>query len=218
MSTIQKQLEAIGPSFVVDGVRWEVERTIPTTILIAYISNTKITLWSTDGLWWTVEIANLGCSESIHIQGETTPADACRQALAICRERVAELAKALGMAVYNDEPSGAGLRNHLLKHADREKVEDACRHRLGVGLQPTSTKKPNYVIGNNGLDIYTARGFDPVCTAEKKELAILIEKALNNQPTGEDKQTVCAKPCHICGGINGHTTECTSWCGDTVVV
>ncbi len=24
--------------------------------------------------------------------------------------------------------------------------------------------------------------------------------------------------CHICGGENGHTIECTSWCGNTVTV
>lgn len=24
--------------------------------------------------------------------------------------------------------------------------------------------------------------------------------------------------CHICGGKNGHTIECTSWCGNTVTI
>lgn len=33
------------------------------------------------------------------------------------------------------------------------------------------------------------------------------------------QQTPCkANVCHICGGSNGHTIECTSWCGNTVTV
>lgn len=33
------------------------------------------------------------------------------------------------------------------------------------------------------------------------------------------QQTPCTTHvCHICGGSNGHTIECTAWCGNTVTV
>jgi uncharacterized protein (DUF427 family) len=31
-------------------------------------------------------------------------------------------------------------------------------------------------------------------------------------------KTLCDTVCHICGGSNGHTIDCTSWCGNTVTI
>lgn len=127
--TIQQQLQTLGPSFEVDGVEWGVFNSVAIHTYIPSIGTIQFTFGYKGLGSLFLECNRLGIE--MQIFSAATLADACRQALQLCRERVAELAGALGMAVYDDEPSGAGLRNHLLKHPDRQKVEDACRHRLG---------------------------------------------------------------------------------------
>lgn len=49
------------------------------------------------------------------------------------------------------------------------------------------------------------------------EILTLLQPNKDIQP--QLQQTPCkTHVCHICGGSNGHTIECTSWCGNTVTV
>jgi len=50
-----------------------------------------------------------------------------------------------------------------------------------------------------------------------------LEKCLEELPKPEPQQLLQQTPCkthvcHHCGGVDGHTIECTAWCGKTVTV
>lgn len=104
--TIEQQLKDFAANPVVDGVRWEVVGE-PLTSLSGdsdYYFRAKMgrgiiidisTAFRSGILWW------MNC-DTLRVKDQqmslaTTPADACREALRICREMVAELAGAFGV-------------------------------------------------------------------------------------------------------------------------
>lgn len=106
MSTIQQQLAALGPTFEVDGQKWEVKE--QNIIYKNWPIAIELLLVGSDGqgggkyYQYPSLFGQLFPTKFTKSIDAPTPADACRQALAICRERVAELAGALGMGVYNE--------------------------------------------------------------------------------------------------------------------
>lgn len=191
MNTVQQQLQALGPTFTVDGVEWLVgENSAKIFSISTEIKPISIDIWppmTTDFgkeiKHYRAYIKGFGIDAAVIRLKATIPADACFEAIRLCRERIAELGKALGMGMYDDEPSGAGLRNHLLKHPDMGKVEDACRHRLGVGVSPTRADINTSAEIAANIESHSVQGLAELYFRKGANYVLKF-----NQPTGEKEE------------------------------
>jgi len=122
MSTTAEQLTAFAANPVVDRVRWEVVYQPSTSLssrpdykfeaIFGVIKIQISTFIVGDYLWWLdcqllgFEDYELFCKKE---SWDKTPADACREALRIVRERVKELGKCVGLPVieFDSIPMGA---------------------------------------------------------------------------------------------------------------
>lgn len=102
--TLQEQLAELGHAFEVDGVKWLSVINRPS-FLSEYSFSTKHTELSV--IFYKSGEVGMECKGDFAVSYRiltgpfATPADACKKALQVCRERVAELAKALKMEIYN---------------------------------------------------------------------------------------------------------------------
>lgn len=145
--TIQKQLADIGPTFEVDGVEWRrYNYQLEPLGLRTEISGTKISVqWVNLYNGWELVHKYFSLYEFLKFSDCPTPADACRKALLLCRERVAELVKGLGMGdtftvIKGDEVNSflsSALR--LLDTAQLSTLTVALAERAGMVVNSAST-------------------------------------------------------------------------------